>query len=196
MSTGSRPVISAPRFEHGASVRKRAEQGLVEQLIPQMADERLGKAFCAAPARYGARPPCDRRPIARDGLAAQLGAVVADDGRGLAALAEQAIELAGDPHAGDRGVEGTRGCSRRPPPGCADPADDRENPLRGVLVKASHVQPRCGPNRLGARDRHCATSRSYRSRRSILSATRNLGSRSPARSARSARQGGRSCQRH
>jgi len=35
-------------------VRKRAEQGLVEQLIPQMADERLGKAFCAAPARYGA----------------------------------------------------------------------------------------------------------------------------------------------
>jgi hypothetical protein len=77
-----------------------------------------------------------------------------------------------------------------------DPADDRENPLRGVLVKASHVQPRCGPNRLGARDRHCATSRSYRSRRSILSATRNLGSRSPARSARSARQGGRSCQRH
>jgi hypothetical protein len=141
-------------------------------------------------------PPCDRRPIAQDGLAAQLGAVVADDGRGLAALAEQAIELAGDPHAGDRGVEGTRGCSRRPPPGCADPADDRENPLRGVLVKASHVQPRCGPNRLGARDRHCATSRSYRSRRSILSATRNLGSRSPARSARSARQGGRSCQRH
>ena len=103
---------------------------------------------------------------------------------------------AGDPHAGDRGVEGTRGCSRRPPPGCADPADDRENPLWGVLVKASHVQPRCGPNRLGARDRHCATSRSYRSRRSILSATRNLGSRSPARSARSARQGGRSCQRH
>jgi hypothetical protein len=77
-----------------------------------------------------------------------------------------------------------------------DPADDRENALRGVLVKASHVQPRCGPNRLGARDRHCATSRSYRSRRSIQSATRNLGSRSPARSARSARQGGRSCQRH
>jgi len=106
------------------------------------------------------------------------------------------IELEGDPHAGDRGVEGTRGCSRRPPPGCADPADDRENALRGVLVKASHVQPRCGPNRLGARDRHCATSRSYRSRRSIQSATRNLGSRSPARSARSARQGGRSCQRH
>ena len=30
-------------------------QGLVEQLIPQSADERLGKAFCAAPARYGAR---------------------------------------------------------------------------------------------------------------------------------------------
>ena len=71
-----------------------------------------------------------------------------------------------------------------------------KNALRGVLVKASHVQPRCGPNRLGARDRHCATSRSYRSRRSIQSATRNLGSRSPARSARSARQGGRSCQRH
>jgi hypothetical protein len=144
-------------------------------------------------ARRSARPRRDMVPGHRvivgpsqDGIAGQLGAVVA----------EQAIELAGDPHAGDRGVEGTRGCSRRPPPGCADPADDRKNPLRGVLVKASHVQPRCGPNRLGARDRHCATSRSYRSRRSIQSATRNLGSRSPARSARSARQGGRSCQRH
>ena len=63
-------------------------------------------------------------------------------------------------------------------------------------LKPHTFSRRCGPNRLGARDRHCATSRSYRSRRSILSATRNLGSRSPARSARSARQGGRSCQRH
>jgi hypothetical protein len=40
----------------------------------------------------------------QDGVRGQLGAVVAHDRFGLAALAEEAIELASDPSAGDRRV--------------------------------------------------------------------------------------------
>ena len=59
----------------------------------------------------------------QDGVRGQLGAVVADDRLGFAARDQKAIEFAGDPDAGDRGVgrpvPGIRACSRRPRPGCA-----------------------------------------------------------------------------
>jgi hypothetical protein len=36
-------VIGTPSFQHGSSVRERAEQGLVEQFVAQAPDEGLGK---------------------------------------------------------------------------------------------------------------------------------------------------------
>ena len=86
-------------------MRKRAEQSLIEQLVTQTADERLGERILHRLAR-GDVMPGDLvivRP-SQDGVRGEFGSVVADNHPGLAALGEQPIELAGNPDAGDRGV--------------------------------------------------------------------------------------------
>ena len=86
-------------------MRKRAEQGFVEQFIAQASNERLDKGILNRLARRDVVPVhlVIVGPL-QDGVRGQLGAVVAHDRLGLAAFSEEPIELASDPDAGDRGV--------------------------------------------------------------------------------------------
>lgn len=98
-------VVGAPGFEHCTGVRERAEQGLVEQLVPQAADEGLGESVLYWLARRDV-VPLNLVVVgpSQDGVAGQLGAIVADDGLGLAVGGQEPVELASNPKARDRGI--------------------------------------------------------------------------------------------
>lgn len=84
---------------------ERAEQGLVEQFIAQSADEGFGKGILHRLARRDVMPVnlVIVGPL-QDGVRGQLGAVVADDGLGLAVGDQELVEFASHPDAQDRGV--------------------------------------------------------------------------------------------
>jgi hypothetical protein len=87
-------VIGAPGFQHGAGVHERVEQGLIEQLVPQTADEGLGKGVLHWLARRDV-VPLDLVVVGppQDGIRGQLSAVVADDCLGFAVGDQKVIEL-------------------------------------------------------------------------------------------------------
>ena len=98
-------VVGTPGLEHSAGVQERAEQGLVEQFVAQPTDEPLGEGVLRRFARRDV-VPFDLvlvRP-SQDGVAGELGTVVADNGLGLAPRGEKPIELTGDPDPRDRGI--------------------------------------------------------------------------------------------
>ena len=73
-------VVAPPGLQHGAGVRQRAEQRLVEQLVAQPAVEALDEAVLL---RLAGRDvvPADAGLVGpgEDGVGGQLRAVVADD---------------------------------------------------------------------------------------------------------------------
>lgn len=82
-------------------MRERAEQCLVEQFITQAADEELSEGVLHRLAWRDVMPGglvivCP----SQNGVRGELGAL-AHDHPGLAALAEEPVEFAGDPEAGD-----------------------------------------------------------------------------------------------
>jgi hypothetical protein len=91
-------VIGAPDFQCDARVRERAEQSLVEQLVPQAADERLDERVLGRLARRDV-VPSDLVVIgpSQDRIAGQFGAVVADDRRRLGARSQEPVEFACNP---------------------------------------------------------------------------------------------------
>src|SRR4029079_9982818 len=95
-------VVDTPSLEHGAGMWQRAKQRFVEQFVPESADKGFGEGILRWRAWRNVVPGdlviC---VSAQDGIAGQLGAVVADDHLRLAALDEQAVELARHPVAGD-----------------------------------------------------------------------------------------------
>src|SRR6266516_3516237 len=93
-------VVVTPLLEREASLRQRAEQRLVQELVAQPAIEALDEGVLH---RFAGRNvvPFDPGLVGpgQDGVARQFGAVVTDNRLGLAAPGDQTIELAGDPPA-------------------------------------------------------------------------------------------------
>jgi hypothetical protein len=102
-------VISAPGFEYGACMSERSEQRLIEKLVTQTADEGFDEGVLYRLAR-GDVMPVDLAVVGplQDGVAGQLGTVVADDGLRSAVGDQKPVELAGDPDTGDRGIGNQR----------------------------------------------------------------------------------------
>lgn len=98
-------VDGAPGFEHGAGMRQRSKQGLVEQLVAQATDEGFGEGILHRLARRGV-VPIDLVVVdpPQNGVRGELSAIVADDSFRLAALVERPIDLANYPQARDRRV--------------------------------------------------------------------------------------------
>lgn len=59
-------VVDAPGIEHGAGLRQRREQRLVEALVPQPADEAVGE--CDLPTPISAMSVCGTRDPYRETL--------------------------------------------------------------------------------------------------------------------------------
>jgi hypothetical protein len=78
---------------------QRSEQGLIEQLVPQAADEGLGKGILHGLSRRDVMPShlVIVRPL-QDDVRGQFGAVVGDNYLRRAAIGQQPIEFSGDPH--------------------------------------------------------------------------------------------------
>jgi len=103
-----RDVIVPPGLEHGAGVRQRPEQRLVQQLVAQAAVEALDEAVLLWFTGRNVVPP-DASLVCpvQDGVRGQVRAVVTDD------------RVRAAPWPANNVVQFPRhGCSRRPPPGC------------------------------------------------------------------------------
>jgi hypothetical protein len=102
-------VVHAPSLEHGAGMWQGPKQRFVEHFVPEPADEGFGEGILRWFAWRNVVPG-DLVIVgpAQDGIAGQLGAVVTHDHLRLAALDEQAVELAGHPAARDRCIRDQR----------------------------------------------------------------------------------------
>src|SRR3954468_15838770 len=102
-------VVDAPSLEHGAGMWQGPKQRFVEQFVPEPADERFGEGILRWLAWRNVLPG-DLMIVgpAQDGIASQLCAVVTHDHLWLAALDEQAVELARHSVAGDRRIRDQR----------------------------------------------------------------------------------------
>jgi hypothetical protein len=98
-------IVVAPTRDQPPGLAEAVEDLLVEQFVPHPADEALGIGVLLGFARCD-RVPFDPDPVGprEDGARRQLRPIVTDNARRRSPTGDDRIQLAGDPHTGDRRI--------------------------------------------------------------------------------------------